>query len=162
MFILVLAANCAWPEANIPQVFSNGQSWPSGGERANSGEAVMSIDDSYLAEVVNMCGGVLILKFEEGDCSDSKMTFKAKDLIYKLSELVEAEWQGAVSLRITEAWDNNNEHANYSLHYEGRAVDLTTSDLDQSKYPRLASLAARAGFNWVFLEGNHVHVSVSK
>lgn len=86
----------------------------------------------------------------------------------RLNRLVQAEWGSAYQLRVTESYDSLLEHdppeseprSRYSLHYEGRAIDLTTWPVDQSLYGRLCALAYCAGFDWVQHEGHHCHASI--
>lgn len=89
--------------------------------------------------------------------------------LYHLNELVLAEWKGDVRLRVTDAYDSLLEHdlgqpdenRKSSLHFEGRAIDLTTWPIEPDRYGRLCSLAHCAGFDWVHNEGDHCHAAIS-
>jgi len=90
------------------------------------------------------------------------MTARLRRDLLQLSKLVAQTWP-KLELRVTEAWDDRREHGPGSVHYEGRAADITTSDQDPGKLGTLAALAVRAGFDWVFYENVvHVHVSVKR
>ena len=103
-----------------------------------------------------------LFKDEERNESDRLMTPRLRRNLVQLSKLVSQTWP-KLELRVTEAWDDRREHGPASVHYEGRAADITTSDQDPQMLGRLAALAVRSGFDWVFYEdATHVHVSVKR
>ena len=124
------------------------------------GEVIKWNDKRFRKKLCYNNNPCIVFKDEENNPHkpDHYMTPRCKKKADKLAELVKKKWKG-VKLRITEAWDEENEHTKNSLHYSGRALDITTSDRDPKKYGKLARLAVKAGFDWVFHEKTHIHVS---
>lgn len=87
----------------------------------------------------------------------------------RLSDLVNAEWGGEVKLVVTAAYDSIMEHdlmqndpeRKYSLHFEGRSIDLVPYPADDAKMARLCALALTAGFDWIHNEVSHCHASIN-
>jgi hypothetical protein len=135
---------------------------PNAGEEATCGaiKKVIKRNDPEFAQLEECTHADVVFKDEEGTGADRVMSKKLRAGIEKLAVAAAKEWSGT-KLRVTEAWDENNEHAGKSLHYEGRAADITTFPVDAAKLGRLGRLAVQAGFDWVWYENTaHVHVSV--
>lgn len=109
---------------------------------------------------------IVIFKNEESSVfarDDEYMTASTASKLNVLAEKVKKSLPNS-TIRVTEAFDKNGEHANYSTHYDGRALDLTLVNqegaLNNKNLSALAILAREAGFDWVFYEDSfHIHVS---
>jgi hypothetical protein len=141
-----------------------GERWPDVAEASAVGalESHVERGSAEFARLVRCDNPDIVFKDEEGTGADRMMTPRLRAALKRLAPLVTREWPD-LHARVTEAWDEKREHGANSIHYEGRAADITTSDVDPHKLGRLARLAREAGFDWVFYEdGSHVHVSVKR
>jgi Hedgehog amino-terminal signalling domain len=148
----------------LTQDFRVGQSYPDVDEDKVCGAIHGRIHrgDTAFTQLVQNSNSVVEIKDEERTGADRFMTPRLCDCLDCLASKVIREWP-SVRVRVTDAWDEDGEHREESLHYEGRAVDLTTSDRDRHKYGRLARLAAESGFDFVWYEdAQHVHASVRR
>jgi len=92
-------------------------------------------------------------------------------LVKPLTDLqiaVAAEWGDAVQLMVTAAYDSSLQdhdvnqpdlNRRYSLHFEGRALDVVPFPVDNDKLARLCWLAHSVGWSWVHNESDHCHLS---
>jgi hypothetical protein len=142
-------------------------------ERAAAGAMICRISRDSCAFhylIGNLDPGV-VFKRDDQPPYDEEDILMHPDLLLplaRLSQLVQEEWDGAVKLRITAAYDSLLEHdlaqtdpsRKTSLHFEGRSLDLTTWPIDTTRYGQLCSLAHCAGFDWVQDEGDHCHASL--
>ena len=88
-------------------------------------------------------------------------------MLDRLAEAVKTKWGSeGLKLRVINAYDahkcnGKGIHGSRSLHHEGRAVDLVTSDGNKTRYPELGRMAYDVGFDWVmYARYGYIHASV--
>ena len=151
------------------------EKWPTVEEVDSSGAVTSKIvrGDSEYKKLSKNVNSDIKFKLEEiGNDDDQRMNTNLSTCIDTLAQKVKTEWVNAgkplYKLRVTEAYDGDDEHGAKSIHYEGRAADINLWDIKNSKVDtshldRLAGLATESDFDWVFYEDIlHVHVSCKK
>ncbi len=86
----------------------------------------------------------------------------------KLEALVRQEWGSAAQIMVNAGYDSlmahdlaqSNPALKYSLHFEGRSLDVIPWPPNLDRLARLCALAHAAGFDWVHNEGDHCHLPV--
>ncbi len=170
---ILSAPTCLIPNLSVGQHLSSSGSYEES-QWIASGPMICRIERDTCAynKLVGLLDPTIIYKQEEVfpyNTEDILMHPAMVAPLSRLSQLVLDEWDGEVSLRVTDAYDSLLEHdlnqddpnRKYSLHFEGRAIDLTLWPIDRSRYGRLCSLAICAGFDWVDNEGTHCHASIN-
>ncbi len=157
-----------WPDQHISGTGSYTET-----QTAAAGPMICRIERDSCAyhHLVGNLDVTIVFKREEEPPFDREDIFMHPDMVfplYRLNELVKAEWDGRIKLRVTDAYDSllehdlgqSDENRKSSLHFEGRAIDLTTWPIDPTLYGRLCTLAHCAGFDWVHNEGDHCHAAI--
>lgn len=126
---------------------------------------------AYKSMVVNRDPNIVFSQHKPPPLTDEDAMMHPAMLLplSRLAELVAAEWGGEVDLVVTAAYDSILEHdltendpaQKYSLHFEGRSIDLVPYSADAAKMARLCGLALTAGFDWVHNENDHCHASIN-
>jgi hypothetical protein len=158
-----LAPGLAKDQQRRPRALATGQYFPQLSEAEVVGGLTRRVTRGSpdFSRLVKNDNPAILFKDEERTGADRLMQPLMRARMNLLAQLVRREWPG-LTLRVTEAWDENGEHGDVSVHYAGRAADVTTSDMELARLGRLAGLAIEAGFDWVYREKTHVHVSVRR